>query len=64
MKDSVKVLAKNAFGDSREVTMENPSCIDLTKELISTAHSLGFSDMQIFIALMEQSDILADKLRR
>lgn len=64
MTDSVKIIAQNSFGDVNHCTMDNPSCKGVVAEVVESLKLLGFSNMQIYIALNEQADKVADEIRK
>lgn len=61
-KDLIVITAKNAFGDSRTIDFVNPNCRDILKELDDSVKLLGYNDMQLYIALMEHAEEVAQRI--
>ncbi len=62
MENSVKIQVTNELGLSSSTYLENPSSKDLVNEFVGIAEIQGYSDMQIYVALMEASERVARKI--
>jgi hypothetical protein len=62
MKDVIVITAKNALGESRTADIINPSCHDILNEIEEATRVLGYGDMQLYIALMEHAEKVANRI--
>lgn len=62
MKDVIVITSKNALGESRTADITNPSCHDILNEVEEATRVLGYGDMQLYIALMEHAEKVANRI--
>lgn len=62
MKNSVSVHIENELGLSYATSYENPTVKQLVHEFVGIAENQGYSNMQIYVALMEESEKVARKI--
>jgi hypothetical protein len=62
MMNSVSVHIENELGLSYAASYENPTVKQLVHEFVRIAEDQGYSNMQIYVALMEESEKVARKI--
>ncbi len=62
MRNSVSIHVENELGLSYATSYENPTVKQLVHEFVGIAKDQGFSNMQVYIALMEESERVARKI--